>query len=180
MTAACPFLSAGLLKWLRSMTERRRYGAALASFSYFAIAYAVIALLQGAVKWQYSYWYSIDTTWNAVETFYWAVSINAVYIWQVRRNTTAARYESNESGDRGLFWLYAIGRREQQVDEIGVWIRYSLTALVCLSFVSQMFIPAYGLIMPLMGDGVCMIALLVVYIALQKLRTAENSRMEQQ
>ncbi|MCD8022035.1 MAG: hypothetical protein LUF30_03345 [Lachnospiraceae bacterium] len=76
--------------------------------------------------------------------------------------------------------LHAIGRGEQPADEIGVWIRYSFTALVCLSFISQMFVPAYGLIMPLMGDGACMIALLVVYIALPKLRTPNNSRMEQQ
>lgn len=292
MTVGCPFLSVGLLKWLCLKTERRRYGAALASFSYFAITFAVIALLQGAVKWQYSYWYSVDTTWNAVETFYWAVTVNAVYIWQVRRSTTGAREESSESSDRGRFWLYAViadvaaaiavvweshhlrrilqdfaaklteggliyalrnstwlsyraeifkgvisgeysigesvfldsfpdefpvrvlwtseplvstrltygwlvtlvllalfavlivllyavGHREQPVDEIGVWIRYSFTALVCLSFVSQMFIPAYGLIMPLMGDGACMIVLLVVYIALPKLRTADNNRVEQ-
>ncbi|MCD8217279.1 MAG: hypothetical protein LUD01_04415, partial [Clostridiales bacterium] len=287
MTMVCPFLSAGLLKWLRSRTERRKYGAVLASFGYFAIAFGVIALLQGMVKWQYSYWYSIDTTWNSVETFYWAVTINAVYIWQVWRNTTAAGNESNESSDRGRFWLYAviadtaaaivvvwkschIGKVCQDFvvklseggfiyalrgstwlsyrveifkgiisgeypvgesmflknfpdefpirvlwtseplvsarltygwqvmlallvifaifivllyamkcgkkpdDEPGIWIRYSFTALCCLSFVSQMFVPAYGLIMPLMGDGVCMITLLVVYIALPKVRPADG------
>ncbi|MCD8022036.1 MAG: hypothetical protein LUF30_03350 [Lachnospiraceae bacterium] len=103
MTIACPFLSAGLLKWLCSMTEGRRCGAALASFGYFVITFAVTASLQGTVKWQYSNWYSIDTTWNAVETFYWAVTINAVYIWQVRRSTTGAKEESNESSDRGRF-----------------------------------------------------------------------------
>ena len=327
MTVACPFLSTGLLKWLCTMTEGRRYRAALASFSYFAIAFAVIALLQGTVKWQYSHWYGINTTWNAVETFYWAVTVNAVYIWHMRRNTADSGNDSgrengsrendsdrengsakwNDSGrengsgrgDNNARWyerkrsliyaviadvavaivvvwksrhlrrilqdfaaklteggpiyalrnstwlsyraeifkgviggeysvgesvflenfpdefpicvswaleplvstrlaygwpatlvllvlfavlivlLYAIGSREQPVDEIGVWIRYSFTALTCLSFVSQTFVPAYGLIMPLMGDGACMIALLVVYIALPKLRAVNNACMGQ-
>ncbi len=279
MTMLCPFLAAWLLKWLCSITEGRRHGTVLAGFGYFAIAFVVTALLQGAVKWQYSYWYGYDTTWNAAETFYWALTINAVYIRRIQRNTADTANESCKRDDRGLrliyaliadlaavllviwksdhirsilqdfavkltesgpiyalrnctwlsyrveifkgiingeysvgesifleafpnefpihvLWtseplasarltygwpgmltllvifvvflvlLYAIRRREQTNDESGVWIRYSFTALCCLSFMSHMFVPTYGLIMPLMGDGACMIALLVVYLAL--------------
>ncbi|MCD8110481.1 MAG: hypothetical protein LUE14_10360 [Clostridiales bacterium] len=90
------------------MIKGRRHGEALASLSYFAIAFAVTALLQGAVKWQYSLWYGYDTTWNAVETFYWAITINVVYIWQMLRKTADARGESSRGNDRKHSLIYAV------------------------------------------------------------------------
>ncbi len=56
-------------------------------------------------------------------------------------------------------------------DEIGIWIKYSFTVMCCLSIVCQMFAPTYGLIMPLMGNGACMISMVIVYIAYVNAKT---------
>ncbi|MCC8082321.1 MAG: hypothetical protein LIO80_10020 [Lachnospiraceae bacterium] len=62
--------------------------------------------------------------------------------------------------------LFFAGTKPLIVNRVGRFVRLSIVLMTGLSLLSQLLLPAYGMYMPLMGDGSCAVFILCVYFLL--------------